>query len=91
MNEQEYLELGRIIVDYPLDIQAVKELHVEENANEHGKLSLRVVSRQLVSEEDVVRLSDAPIRILTGEGGIVFSGVTTSVQVHRLNQYNEVT
>ncbi len=91
MNEQEYLELWRVIVDYPLDIQAVKKLHVKENANEHGKLSLRVVSRQLVSEEDVVRLSDAPIRILTGEGSIAFSGVTTSVQVHRLNQYNEVT
>ena len=87
MNEQEYLELGRVIVDYPLDIQVVKELHIEEEANEHGKLSLRVVSRQLVSEEDVIRLSDAPIRILTSEGGFVFSGITTSLQVHRLNQY----
>lgn len=28
MNEQEYLELGRIILDYPLDIQVIKELHV---------------------------------------------------------------
>lgn len=91
MNEQEYLELGRIIVDYPLDIQVVKELHIGENANEHGNLSLRVVSKQLVSEEDVVRLSDTPICILTDEGGIVFAGVTTSVRVHRLNQYNEVT
>ncbi len=91
MNEQEYLELGRIILDYPLDIQVIKELHVEENANEHGVVSIHIVSRQPVSEEDVVRLSDAPIRILTEEGGIVFSGVTTSVQVHRLNQYNEVT
>lgn len=45
MNEQEYLELGRVIVDYPLDIQAVKELHIEENENEHGRLFLRVVSR----------------------------------------------
>lgn len=64
MNEQEYLELGRVIIDYPLDIQAVKELCVEETANEHGRLSLRVVSRQLVSEQDALRLSDAPIRIL---------------------------
>jgi RHS repeat-associated protein len=91
MNEQEYLELGRVIIDYPLDIQAVKELCVEEAANEHGRLSLRVVSRQLVSEQDALRLSDAPIRILTDEGGPVFAGVTTSLQVHRWNQYNEVT
>ena len=59
MNEQEYLELGRIILDYPLDIQVIKELHVEENANEHGNVSMRVVSRQPVSEEDVVRLRRA--------------------------------
>lgn len=91
MNEQEYLELGRVIIDYPLDIQAVKELYVEENANEHGRLLLRVVSRNPVSEEDVIRLSDAPICILTDESGIVFSGITTSAQVHRLNQYSEVT
>ena len=44
MNEQEYLELGRIILDYPLDIQVIKELHVEENANEHGVVYIHIVS-----------------------------------------------
>ena len=41
MPDQEYLELNRILIDFPLPYVAVKELHILETANCHSVMNLR--------------------------------------------------
>ena len=44
MPDQEYLELNRILIDFPLPYVAVRELHITEAADSHSILTLSEVS-----------------------------------------------
>ena len=55
MSEQNHLELGRVILDFPIQAYTIKSLHVHEKANAHGSLSLRFVARRTVAETDCSR------------------------------------
>lgn len=45
MSEQNHLELGRVILDFPIQAYTIKSLHVHEEANAHG-LSVTPFCRQ---------------------------------------------
>ncbi|MBO5145197.1 MAG: hypothetical protein J6C19_06630, partial [Lachnospiraceae bacterium] len=60
MPDREYLELSRILIDFPLPYEAVRELHIVEEANSHSTLTLQLVSAGQLSEKDALRYTDAP-------------------------------
>ena len=64
MSEQNHLELGRVILDFPIQAYTIKSLHVHEEANAHGSLTLLFIAKGPVSEQDCIRYADSPIRIL---------------------------
>ena len=90
MSEQNHLELGRVILDFPIQAYTIKSLHVHEEANAHGSLSLLFVARGPVSEQDCIRYADSPIRILDDQGNPIFCGICSLISTHNLNQYCEV-
>ena len=45
MEKKEYLELGRILIDFPLSYRSIKELSIREEGNEHSSLSLKAGGR----------------------------------------------
>ena len=71
MSEQNHLELGRVILDFPIQAYTIKSLHVHEEANAHGSLTLLFIAKGPVSEQDCIRYADSPIRILDDQGNIV--------------------
>ena len=77
MSEQNHLELGRVILDFPIQAYTIKSLHVHEEANAHGSLTLLFIAKGPVSEQDCIRYADSPIRILDDQGNIV--GVVAGV------------
>ena len=78
MSEQNHLELGRVILDFPIQAYTIKSLHVHEEANAHGSLTLLFIAKGPVSEQDCIRYADSPIRILDDQGNIV--GVVDGVR-----------
>ena len=68
MSEQNHLELGRVILDFPIQAYTIKSLHVHEEANAHGSLTLLFIAKGPVSEQDCIRYADSPIRILDNQG-----------------------
>ena len=44
MSDQEYLELSRILIDFPLPYVAVRKLHITEVSDSHSTLTLQLIS-----------------------------------------------
>ena len=44
MSDQEYLELSRILIDFPLSYVAVRKLHITEVSDSHSTLTLQLIS-----------------------------------------------
>lgn len=77
MPDQEYLELNRILIDFPLPYVAVKELHILETANCHSIMNLRLISKKQLTKTEVLRYTDSPITVYTPEGGCIYAGICT--------------
>lgn len=87
---QEYLEIGRLLIDFPLSYRSIKELTIREEGNEHSRLGLKLVADRQFSREDVLRYEKTPIQIYTPEGNCVYAGICTSIGLCCLNQYTEL-
>ncbi|MGN0161105.1 MAG: contractile injection system protein, VgrG/Pvc8 family, partial [Lachnospiraceae bacterium] len=86
----ETLELGRILVDIPVEYNMIKELHIVDHANDYGCLSLSLI---LLSDEDESigeRLKGQTVRIFTPQGRAIFSGICSDAEIVRENQYMEL-
>ena len=90
MPGQEYLELSRILIDFPLSYVAVKELQVTETANSHSTLTLRLISAGQLTDNELLRYTDTPITIYTPEGDCIYAGICTELGLYSLNQYMEI-
>ena len=90
MINQDFWELGQILIDFPLSYQFIKELSIREEANEHSTLSLRLVADRPLGQEDVLRLSEVPIQIYTTGGICLYSGICVSAGLYSLNGYSEI-
>ena len=73
---REFLELGQILIDFPLSYRFIKELTIREEANEHGTLFLQLVVDRMLTQEDILRLS--------GDADTNFSGGRKSSVCRRL-------
>lgn len=87
---QEYLDLGQIRIDFPLSYQFIKEISIQEDANEHSTLIMKLVVSQQMSREEVLRLSEVPIKVYAVDGSCLYFGVCISVGLHKLNSYSEL-
>ena len=91
MEKKEYLELGRILIDFPLALlRASKNFRSGRKGMEHSSLSLKLVADRQFSREDVLRYEKTPIRIYTPHGDCVYAGICTSIGLCCLNQYTEL-
>lgn len=90
MEKKEYLELGRILVDFPLSYRIIKELTIKEEGNEHSSLNLKLVADHRVDREDVLRYENTPIQVYAPDGKCVYAGICTSIGFCCLNQYTEL-
>ena len=90
MAEHEYVELSRILINFPLPYVAAKELHIMEEANSHSTLTLRLITSGQLSCQELQRFADMPITLYTPEGECIYAGVCTDLAMHILNQYTEV-
>ena len=91
MMEQDFLEIGRLIIDFPLSCKFIKELYINEEANEHSTLFMRLVSDKVLTQDEILRLADVPVQVYTPDGGTVFSGTCISAGLHNLSSYSEIT
>lgn len=53
--KDEFMELGRLILQSEMDVVYIKNLRIEEQANVHGRMTVRFLSREMPSPEDVLR------------------------------------
>lgn len=88
--EDEMAGLGRLLLKSELEALYIKELRIEERANEHGRLSVRFLPAKKLGTDDVLRYQERPVRLLTMDGELVFSGIWTSLSLICENEYQEV-
>ncbi len=88
---QEYLDLGQIRIDFPLSYEYIKEISIEEEANEHSTLNLKLVVNGEMSQEEALRLTETPIKVYGEEGSSLYYGVCVQAGLHQLNRYGELT
>ncbi len=86
----EFIELGRLILQSELDVIYIKNLRIEEQVNEHGRMTVRFLSRELSSPEDILRYQGSRVCLATMEGEIVFCGQCTEIGLISANAYQEI-
>lgn len=90
MGNTEALELGRILIDIPIEYRAVKELHITDRANDYGTLSLTLILPETAGEDVSKRLEGQSLRILTPGGEEIFAGICTGAYLAGENRYREL-
>ncbi len=90
MAGNEQMALGNFIVESELDVLYIKNIRVEEAANEHGFLELLFLSGKKLTPGDVIRCQGMPVRVATMDGDPVFAGICKSITLHGGNDYTEV-
>ncbi|MCH5345239.1 MAG: RHS repeat protein [Acetatifactor sp.] len=90
VSKEELVELGRLVIRSDLDVLYIKNVRIEENANEHGTMTVRFLSAAQLSSDDVLRCQGSLIRLMTTEGECVFCGQCVNINLIRENEYAEV-
>ena len=90
VSKEELVELGKLVLQSDLNTLYIKNVRIEENANEHGSMTVRLLSAKQLSSEDVLRCQGSMIRLMTTEGECVFCGQCVSINMIRANKYAEV-
>lgn len=86
----EQIELGRLIVQGPFTYRMIKEVSVTERMNEHGQMKVRLVLEESELEQDLERLEQSPVTLLTLDGTKVFCGICTDFGLERYSRYGEL-
>ena len=90
MGNSEILELGRLLVDLPVEYRVIRNICIEDYANSYGSLHLEIVLAELTDNSLTERLRGQNVRVMTPEGDIVFSGICTGATVASENSYAEL-
>ena len=85
-----FMELGRLILQSGLDVVYIKNLRIEEQVNEHGRMRVRFLSRETLSPEDILRYQGSQVCLTTMEGEIVFCGQCMEIGLIAANAYQEI-
>lgn len=90
MGNSEILELGRLLVDLPVEYRVIRNICIEDYANSYGSLHLEIVLAELTDNSLTERLRGQNVRVMTPEGDMVFSGICTGATVASENGYAEL-
>lgn len=88
--KEEQTTLGSLILQTQLGVKYIKDVRVEEAADEHGKMTVRFLTTDAIKDADLLRLDGSGIRLLMADGETVFSGTCVGFRLIRENQYAEV-
>ena len=88
--KDEFMELGRLILQSEMDVVYIKNLRIEEQVNEHGRMTVRFLSRELPSPEDILRYQGSQVCLTTMEGETVFCGQCVEIGLIAANAYQEI-
>ena len=81
---------GDLRIEFQLKYKFIKDIYIEENANEHGTLVIRFVAQEKVEEDTLLRFENEPISVYTTDNKPVFHGIVNSIVVQNENAYTEV-
>ena len=79
--KKEYDTLGSLRVQFGVPVISITFFDIAEQYNDHGLLTFRAVVPQDVTQEDVLRCEDSPVTIYIQEGGVLFSGMASSLSL----------
>ncbi|MGN6714215.1 hypothetical protein, partial [Anaerocolumna jejuensis] len=68
MAKEEMTGLGQLVLQSEMEALYIKDIHIVEQANEHGILSLRFLSGKQMESMDALRYQGSRIQILDREG-----------------------
>ncbi|MCM1184797.1 MAG: DUF6531 domain-containing protein, partial [Roseburia sp.] len=88
-SKDEQADLGRLILQAGLDVLCIKDVHIRESANEHGKMTVRFLAKAETEQTDALRQQGAEVRLVTADGENVFCGICTGVRLLCENEYTE--
>ena len=90
MQGREYIELGRLQIDFPIEYRTILDLSIEETANEHGRMSLTLMVTESMSQSEVRRLEGVNISVSGPEGELLFVGICQAVGLQMEAGYHEL-
>ncbi len=91
MGEKELLELGRLLIDFPLPYETIRGLKITEKSGGHSTLSLKLIATTPLVKADILPLEDTPIKVLTPTGENIFAGICQGIHISNEADYSEIT
>ena len=85
-----FYSLGELTVEFPISCINILSVDIAEHVNEHGVMALKAIVPDSITQEDILRQEDAPIKLLAPGGNIVFAGLCVYLDLHAETQYNEL-
>ncbi len=64
--------LGDLRVQFALGCKYVKDIYIEELSGHHPTMVLKYIPIEIIQDEDILKLEDEPINIVTVDGDIIF-------------------
>ena len=89
ISKEEQLDLGKLILYTGLDVLYIKDVYISENVNEHGKMTVRFITKAGTESIKAVRQQGTEVKLVTVDGENVFCGICTEVRLLRENEYIE--
>ena len=90
MEEKEKIELGRIKAELGIPYLSILALSIDEEKNEHGKLSIRLMVKGDTPDESIISLQNSSIKVKTPDGDCIFSGIILNIGMEGETQYKEI-
>ena len=88
-SKEEQADLGRLILQTGLDVLYIKDVHISENVNEHGRMTVRFLTKAGTKQTDAIRQQGMEVRLVTVDKESVFCGICTGVKLFGENDYME--
>ena len=88
-SKDEQADLGRLILQAGLDVLYIKDVHISENVNEHGTMTVRFLTKAGTEQADAIRQQGSEVKLVTMDGESVFCGICMGVRLLSENEYME--
>lgn len=85
-----FYSLGELTVEFPIRCINILSVDIAEHVNEHGVMALKAIVPDSITQEDILRQEDTPIKLLASGGSIIFAGLCVHLDLHSKTQYNEL-
>jgi len=90
MAKDEMTGLGQLVLRSEMEALYIKDIHILDQVNEHGILSLSFLSGKQMEPMDAMRYQNSRIQLLDGDSACIFCGTCVAIQLKKENDYTEV-